>query len=75
MKSFTLNEMENIFEIGRAVQALIDKGHIKYYEHKEAFLDSLIFAIAFEKTHADTEDYYWDINMFVMQKLWEKGIM
>lgn len=75
MKSFTLNEMENIFEIGRAVQALVDTGRIKYYENKEAFMDSLIFSIAFEQTHADTEDYYWDINMFVMQKLREKGLM
>jgi hypothetical protein len=29
----------------------------------------------FEKTHASTEDFYWDINVFVCNKLKEKGLL
>ena len=56
MKAFTFGEVENIFEIGRIIQALISKGHIKYYESKEAFLDAVAWAIEFEREHKDTED-------------------
>lgn len=75
MKAFTFNETETIFEIGRIIQALISKGHIKCYESKEAFLDALSWAIEFEREHKDTEDYYFDIDMFIQKKLKEKGIM
>ena len=75
MKAFTLNEMENMFEIGRIIQALIDKGYIKYYESKEASMDAMVWAIEFEEKHANSEDFYWDIDMFVQQKCKEKGLM
>ena len=75
MKAFTFSEVENVFEIGRIIQALISKGYIKYYESKEAFLDALSWAIEFEREHKDTEDYYYDIDMFIQKKLKEKGIM
>ena len=38
MKAFTFGEVENVFEIGRIIQALISKGHIKYYESKEIYI-------------------------------------
>lgn len=75
MKAFTFAEVENVFEIGRIIQALISKGHIKYYESKEAFLDALSWAIEFEREHKETEDYYFDIDMFIQKKLKEKGTM
>ena len=75
MKAFTLNEMENMFEIGRIIQALIDNGYIKYYETKEASMDAMAWAIEFEREHRDTEDYLMDIDMFVQKKCREKGLM
>lgn len=75
MKAFTFGEVENVFEIGRIIQALISKGRIKSYESKEAFLDALSWAIEFERDHKETEDYYFDIDMFVQKKIKEKGIM
>ena len=72
---FKFNEIENVFEIGRIIQALLDKGQIKYYESKVAFIDAVNWAMEFEKTHADSEDFYWDIDMFVQKKCREKGLM
>lgn len=75
MKFFTWKEAENIFETGRIIQALIYKGYIKDYEDKGVFLDALGWAIEFEEQHRDTEDYYFDIDMFVQKKCREKGLM
>ena len=75
MRAFTLNEMENAFEIGREIQTLADRGFLKNYDRKEAFMDALIFAIAFEKEYADTDDYHWDIAVFTVKKLQEKGLL
>ena len=75
MKAFTFGEVENIFEIGRIIQALINKGCIEYYDSKEAFLDALAWAIEFEREHENTEDYYFDIDVFIQKKVKEKGLM
>lgn len=75
MKAFTFAEMENVFEIGRIIQALISKGYIKYYESREAFLDALAWAIEFEREYSETTDYYFDIDMFIQRKIKEKGLM
>lgn len=71
---FKFNEMENMFEIGRIIQALIDKGYIKYCESKEASMDAMAWAIEFEEMTM-SEDYYFDIDMFVQKKCREKGLM
>lgn len=75
MKAYTLNEMENIFEIGCAIQSLMDDHLITHYNHREMFLKALTWAIEFEKTNNDTEDYFWDINEFVMNKCKADGMM
>ena len=72
---FKYTEIENVFEIGRIVQALIDKGEIAYYESKEAFIDAVNWAMEFEDKYESTEDFYWDINVFTLNKLKEKGIL
>ena len=38
MNTFTINEMENIFEIGRHMQYMIDFGNIKVEDSKDAFV-------------------------------------
>ena len=65
MKAFTLNEMENMFEIGRNMQAMFDLGEIEINDSKDAFHLALKLAIEFEKEYSETDDYYNDIDVFV----------
>lgn len=65
MKAFTINELENIFEIGRAMQAMCDLGEIKIEDSKEAFYLALKLAIDFENEFPESDDYYNDIDDFV----------
>jgi hypothetical protein len=77
MKVFTFNEMENMLEIGRSIQRLIDDDIIKvvYYDDRELFLDAMNWAIEFENQYMDSGNYYFDIDMFTRKKLREKGLM
>ena len=68
MKAFTLNEMENIFEIGRMAQHLIDTNVITG-DSKEIFNFALGMAVRFEEEYPETETYYDDIEEFVLEKL------
>lgn len=68
MKSFILNEMENIFEIGRMAQHLIDTNVITG-DSKEIFNFALGMAVRFEEEYPETETYYDDIEEFVLEKL------
>ena len=70
--AFTLNEMENMFEIGGVMMSLINDKKIEIEDSKDAFYYALILAINFEKEHADTEDYYNDLYEFVVGKILEK---
>lgn len=72
MKTFTIEEMENCFEIGRAMQAMFDRGEIKIEDSKEAFVFATQLSVAFEKVCPDSEDYYSDFCDFVTETILEK---
>ena len=69
MKAFSMNEMENIFEIGRIIQFMFDNGKIDVADSKNAFMYALNLAIEFEKAYPETEEYYSDIDKFVVEKI------
>jgi hypothetical protein len=69
MKTFSIGEMENIFEIGRIIQFMLDKEMIDIDDSKNAFMYALNLAIEFEKEYSETEEYYSDIQEFVVEKL------
>ena len=68
MKAFTINEMENIFEIGRMAQHLVDINMITG-DSKEIFNFAMGLAIKFEEVYPETETYYDDIEEFALEKL------
>lgn len=70
--TFNLNEMENAFEIGSIMMSLINDKKIEIEDSKDAFYYALTLAIDFEKEHADTEDYYNDLDEFAVGKIIEK---
>lgn len=72
MKAFTINEMENVFEIGRKIQAMFANEEIDVDDSKEAFNFALGLAIEFEKEHPNTEEYYYDLDEFVDDKILER---
>ena len=69
---FTIAELENIFEIGRQIQCMVESGHIDVEDSKEAFTEALFLAVEFEKEFADTQDYYRDLYCFICAKLLDK---
>lgn len=72
MKAFTIEEMENIFEIGRNMQAMFDNDEIEIKDSKNAFMFALQFAVEFEKEHPDSDDYYNDLDDFIIDKILEE---
>lgn len=66
---FTTKEMENAFEIGRHIQGMIDAESIEIEDSKEAFAFALQLAIEFENEYPETENYYWDLEEFVTDKI------
>ena len=68
MKAFTINEMENIFEIGRNMQSMFFNDKIEIDDSKEAFVFALKLAMEFEEKHRDTECYYLDLDEFVEER-------
>lgn len=69
MKTFSMNEMENIFEIGRMIQLMIDEKSIEVLDSKNAFMYALKLAMEFEQSYPDTEEYYSDIEVFAAEKI------
>ena len=69
MKTFSMNEMENIFEVGRMIQLMVNEGKIEILDSKNAFMYALSLAIEFDKEYPDTEDYYSDIEVFAAEKI------
>jgi hypothetical protein len=69
MKTFTMNEMETIFEIGRAMQCAEDDCEIVIEDSKNAFMFALAAAIEFEEKYPNTENYYCDIDNFIGSKI------
>jgi len=70
MKAFSINEMENIFEIGRAIQHIVDfEDGYAIEDSKNAFLFAAKLAMEFEEKYPDTEDYYGDLDEFITSKI------
>ena len=69
MKAFNINEMENMFEIGRITQVLLDNEEIDIQDSKDAFNFAIGLAMEFEKKYPDTEEYYDDIAEFAVEKV------
>lgn len=69
MKAFTVEEMENCFEIGRNMQAMIDNEEIEVNDSKDAFMFALQLAVEFEKEHPDSDDYYNELDDFIIDKI------
>ena len=69
---FNIMEMENIFEIGRNIETMVRNEEIEIEDSKDAFALALKLAIEFEKEHPDTEDYYFDLDEFVIDKILEE---
>lgn len=68
-KLFTIEEMENIFEIGRNMQAMEDNEEIEVEDSKEAFVFALQLATKFEEECPNTEDYYFDLDEYAIDKI------
>ena len=71
-KIFTIEEMENIFEIGRNSQGMIDNEEIEIEDSKDAFVFALQLATEFEMEYSATEDYYFDLDEFVIDKILDR---
>lgn len=70
MKTFTMDEMENIFEIGRAIQYVVDfEDGCVIEDSKSAFLFAINLAMEFEEKYPDTEDYYGDLDNFITSRI------
>ena len=72
MKTFSIEEMENIFEIGRQMQYMADNGEIEFEDSKDAFMFALQLAVEFEKEHPDSKDYYGEIDEFMNKRILEE---
>ena len=68
-KRYTCMEMENIFEIGRMIEARASI--LPWEDSKDAFAFAIKCAVQFEKEYPDTEDYYGDIDEFMDKKFRE----
>lgn len=71
-KAYTIMEMENIFEIGRNIEAMVQNEEIEIEDSKAAFAFALKLAVEFEKEHPDAEDYYFDLDEYVIEKILEE---
>ena len=69
---FTIEEAENMFEIGRIVQAMVDNEEIEIEDSKSAFAVAVKLSMEFEKNYPETEDYYADFEEFVTDKILEE---
>lgn len=67
--TFNSKEMENMFEIGRQIQAMIDADEIEVENSKDAYMLGLQLSLDFEKEHHDTEDYYADLYEFIVERI------
>lgn len=71
-KTYSIMEMENIFEIGRNIEAMVRNEEIEVEDSKEAFMFALKLAVEFEKEHPGAEDYYFDLDEYVIEKILEE---
>lgn len=69
---FTMEEMENIFEIGRMIELMQNSemlAEMKDCDSKELFGFALDLATRFEEVYPETEDYYADLDEFVTKEI------
>ena len=71
-KTYIIEEMENMFEIGRIIAAMIYNEEIEVENSKDAFALALKLSEEFENEYPDTEDYYNDLEEFVIEKILEE---
>lgn len=71
-KVFNSKEMENIFEIGREIQFMIDNEVIEIEDSTDAFVLALQLAVEFEEKFSETDDYYGDLIDFIQDKILDK---
>jgi hypothetical protein len=64
--------MENMFEVGRQIQAMIDADEIEIEDSKEAYSFALQLSLDFEKEHPDSDDYYADLYEFIVEKILDR---
>ena len=69
---FTMAEAENLFEIGRSIQYLVDEGAIEIGDSQDAFWFAMRLAVNFEKEHPETDDYYGDLDEYMRDKILEE---
>ena len=69
---FNCEEMENMFEIGRQIQAMVDADEIEIEDSKDAYLFALQLSLDFEKEHPETDDYYGDLYEFIVEKILDR---
>lgn len=72
MKAFTLNEVENAYNIGAMIRGMVDDYEIEIVDSKEAFYYALGLALQFEQEHPNSENYHEDLRRFAYDKLLEK---
>lgn len=70
--TFNSKEMENMLEIGRQIQAMIDAEEIEVEDSKEAYIFALQLALEFEAAHPETDDYYADLYEFIVEKILDR---
>lgn len=68
-KVFDSKEMENIFEIGREIQFMIDNEVIEIEDSQDAFALALQLAVEFEENFSETDDYYGDLIDFIQDNI------
>ena len=65
--------VENIFEIGRAMQHVVDfEDGYAIEDSKNAFLFAARLAMEFEEKYPDSEYYYGDLDEFITDKILEE---
>ena len=70
--TFIAKEMENMFEIGRQIQTMVEKDEIEVEDSVEAFVFALQLAVEFEEEHPNSDDYYADIYEFSVEKILDR---
>lgn len=69
---YTFEELENVFEIGRLIQQMIENEKIDVEDSKDAFALAVQLATDFEEQYPVPDDYYMDLEEFVVDKIVEK---
>lgn len=68
-KMYNSKEMENMFEIGRQVQYMVDEEEIDVEDSVNAYWFALELSAKFEEEYPDTDDYYADLYEFMYDKI------